>query len=174
MQYQSRQSPSDRGDKVLTFVPLDDHIRHTISQCGCGTSITQFHPSSQFDVGLFTCIVHFRQSLRDHELRHIDFVLQEVGNNLFRVAASAEMSEEAQRGRRTGRWNGLRLGSFHVPIDQHFVQARLNNGGDQPTIVPSNSLPEANFQRRPTPNPLSTYLDPLRIHLIVFLRPCPI
>jgi hypothetical protein len=91
---------STKGEKILkfTFVPFDNHICHTISQRRRGTSITLLHPSGQLDVCLLTRVVRLRQRLRDHKLRHIDLVLQKVGNDLFCVAGSAKTSERLRGG----------------------------------------------------------------------------
>ena len=86
-----------KGNRVYTFIPLDDHIGYTISQRRRGTSITLPHPGSQLDVRLFGRVVRLCQGLRDNELRHVDLVLQEVGNNMFRVTGSVGTSEVAQR-----------------------------------------------------------------------------
>ena len=45
---------------------------------------------------LFARVVYFRQCFRDHKLRHIDFVLQEIRNDLFCIAGAAETLEGAQ------------------------------------------------------------------------------
>lgn len=108
--------PSNSGDKSCTLIPLDNHIRDTISQRGCGASITLLHPSSQLNMCLFTHVVRFRESFCDHELRHIDLVLKEVGNNLFRVAGSAVMLERYE-GEEAGQQGGSRLGFIHVSVD---------------------------------------------------------
>ena len=46
---------------------------------------------------LFTRVIRFRQSFRDHKLRHIDLVLQKVRNDLFRVTGSVETSGGSRR-----------------------------------------------------------------------------
>ena len=92
-------SPSStKGSRGYTFIPLDDHIGHTVSQRRRGTSIALLHPGSQLDVCLFGRVVRLCQGLRDNELRHVDLVLQEVGNNMLRVTASAGTSEVTQGG----------------------------------------------------------------------------
>ena len=67
-----------------------------------------------------------------------------------------------------------RLGIIYVPVDQHLVQACLNDSGDQSTVVSSDSLSTMTLQYHLTPHLPSTYLNALRIHLIILLRPCPI
>lgn len=62
----------------------------------------------------------FRERFRDDELREIDLVRQEVGNDLLCV----------------------QFGPLHVSFDQHFAQARVDDRHDQATIVATNSLGE--------------------------------
>jgi len=51
-------------------------------------------------------------------------------------------------------WSSLQLGIIYVPVDQHFMQACLNDGGDQSTVVSSDSLSMLKLQRHLSSNPL--------------------
>ena len=64
----------------------------------------------------------FRESLRDHQLRHIDLVLQKVGDDLLYIL----------------------LRGLDVTINQELVQAGLDHSRHESTVVSSDSLLRVN------------------------------
>lgn len=63
-------------------------------------------------------VVGFREGFGDDELRQIDLVLQEVRDDLL----------------------GVVLGALDVSLDEHFPQARVDDGHDEAAVVATNSL----------------------------------
>ena len=139
------------------------------------TSIPDLHPSGEFDVSLLVGVIwgeeaeatkgqlvgsrrsneageertrrtSFRESLRDHELRHVDFVLEEIRDDLLGVSEKGERGssvEESSRVKSTRRSKTKRdslLSPLHVSIDQHLVQARLDDRLNQTTVISSDRL----------------------------------
>jgi hypothetical protein len=65
------------------------------------------------------------------------------------------------------------FGTLHVSIDQHLVQAGLDDSRHQAAVITSDSLHPRISNKTFWLEPLA-YLDTLRIHLIIFLHLCPV
>lgn len=83
---------------------------------------------------LFTC---FGQSFGDHQLRHVDLILQEVRYGLLDIAEALSPVDSACY---------LLLCTLYVPVDEHLKEARLDDGRHKPTVIPSHRLRLGYFQ----------------------------
>lgn len=103
----------------LTFDALDDHIRNSVSETWGRTCVPFTHPLGQLDVSLLGGVICFREGFRNDKLRHVNLVLEKIGNRLFDVATVRKCPIIYSLFR-----------ALHVPIDEHFKQTRFNDGRD--------------------------------------------
>lgn len=87
-------------------------------------------------MGLLCGVFSFGQSFCDDQLRQIDFVLQQVRNDLLRIAVASWLVFL-----RVDRWRKhLRFCTLDVSLFEHKIQTGLNNGDHHSTIVSSYGL----------------------------------
>lgn len=65
---------------------FDDDIGNAVTEGWGGASVAFLHALGEFAVGLFADVVGFGEGFGDNELRHVNFVLEEVGDGIFDVA----------------------------------------------------------------------------------------
>ena len=86
-------------------------------------------------MGLFVVVVIFGKSLSDDKLRHVDFVLEEVGDGFSDVARSSVSKIVVDTTK-----EGLLLRALDVTVYEDLAKTSLDHVLDQSTIVSSYRL----------------------------------
>jgi hypothetical protein len=101
---------------LCTSSTFDHDICDTITERRSRTCVTLLHTLGELDVSLFGSVVILCQRFGDHQVGHIDFVLQQLGDSLFdeTVIVSKELVQVMLD-------NDLLLGALNIAIDQQHA-----------------------------------------------------
>lgn len=64
---------------------LDDNIGDTVAQGRRGASVALLHAFSELHMRLLGTVVFLRKSFGDDEFGHVDFILKQVGDDVFDI-----------------------------------------------------------------------------------------
>ena len=84
-------------------------------------------------MGLHVGVVLLGEGLGDDELREIDLVLEQVGDDALGVAAESDGVLRAD----------ALLGALDVALDEHLAEAGVDDGDDEAAIVTTDGLCES-------------------------------
>jgi hypothetical protein len=86
----------------------------------------------------------FSEGFRDDQLRHVDLVLEELRDDLLCVPTRGNVWTRYQQRVKLHETMVRKLdelfSTLDVPVDQHLVQARLDDRLNEPTVISSNGL----------------------------------